>query len=121
MALKGAAHGTVIAAERQTSEGDAWAGALNLRRGQVSIFQSLCVPGRISKSSCSSPPRRAGGRVSRHPGTHRAMLQAEIKWVNDIYIDGKKVCGILTEAITDFETGSLESVVAGNRCEFQNA
>lgn len=24
----------------------------------------------------------------------------QIKWVNDIYIDGKKVCGILTEAVT---------------------
>nr|WP_209510478.1 biotin--[acetyl-CoA-carboxylase] ligase [Sedimentibacter acidaminivorans] len=39
--------------------------------------------------------------------------QAEIKWVNDIYIDNKKVCGILTEAITDFESGNVESVVIG--------
>lgn len=45
--------------------------------------------------------------------------QAEIKWVNDIYIDGKKVCGILTEAITDFETGSLESVVTGIGVNFR--
>ncbi len=27
-----------------------------------------------------------------------------IKWVNDIYVNNKKVCGILTEATTDFET-----------------
>lgn len=27
-------------------------------------------------------------------------LEPEIKWVNDIYIGGKKVCGILTEAVT---------------------
>ncbi len=27
-------------------------------------------------------------------------LAPKIKWVNDIYIDGKKVCGILTEAVT---------------------
>lgn len=26
---------------------------------------------------------------------------ARIKWVNDIYVGGKKVCGILTEAVTD--------------------
>lgn len=26
---------------------------------------------------------------------------ARIKWVNDIYIDGKKVCGILTEAVNE--------------------
>lgn len=27
-------------------------------------------------------------------------LDPKIKWVNDIYINGKKVCGILTEAVT---------------------
>ncbi len=26
--------------------------------------------------------------------------QTQIKWVNDLYLDGKKVCGILTEAVT---------------------
>lgn len=37
----------------------------------------------------------------------------KIKWVNDIFIDGKKVCGILTEAVTDFESGGLDWVVLG--------
>lgn len=36
-----------------------------------------------------------------------------IKWVNDVFYAGKKVCGILTEAVTDFETGGLDSVVVG--------
>ena len=39
--------------------------------------------------------------------------EPKIKWVNDIFIDGKKVCGILTEAVTDFESGGLEWVVLG--------
>lgn len=37
----------------------------------------------------------------------------KIKWVNDVFIDGKKVCGILTEAITDFEDGMVDSVIIG--------
>ena len=37
----------------------------------------------------------------------------KIKWVNDIFIDGKKVCGILTEAVTNFESGGLEWIVLG--------
>ena len=37
----------------------------------------------------------------------------QIKWVNDIYLKGKKVCGILTEANTDFETGQIDSLVTG--------
>ena len=36
-----------------------------------------------------------------------------IKWVNDVYVAGKKVCGILTEAVSDFESGALESVIVG--------
>lgn len=39
--------------------------------------------------------------------------QAGIKWVNDIFLDGKKVCGILTEASVSLENGSLEYAVLG--------
>lgn len=37
----------------------------------------------------------------------------EIKWVNDVYIDGKKVCGILTEAVVGMESGVAESMLIG--------
>jgi BirA family biotin operon repressor/biotin-[acetyl-CoA-carboxylase] ligase len=37
----------------------------------------------------------------------------KIKWVNDVYLSGKKICGILTEAVTDFETQTVTSVVIG--------
>ena len=37
----------------------------------------------------------------------------EIKWVNDVYLNGKKICGILCEAITDFETQRVSSVIIG--------
>lgn len=36
-----------------------------------------------------------------------------IKWVNDIYLEEKKVCGILTEGIMDMESKTLSSVVIG--------
>lgn len=37
----------------------------------------------------------------------------KIKWVNDVFLDGKKICGILTEAVTDFESGIVDSVIIG--------
>ena len=40
-------------------------------------------------------------------------IQLDIKWVNDLFYKGKKVCGILTEAVTDFEGGNIEFVVVG--------
>ena len=39
-------------------------------------------------------------------------IQLDIKWVNDLFYKGKKVCGILTEAVTDFESGNIEFVVS---------
>ncbi len=38
---------------------------------------------------------------------------ADIKWVNDVIMRGKKVSGILTEAATSVEDGSLEYVIPG--------
>lgn len=36
-----------------------------------------------------------------------------IKWVNDLFCRGKKVCGILTEASLSLETGGLDFAVLG--------
>ena len=42
-----------------------------------------------------------------------ADVDVKIKWVNDLYIGDRKVCGILCEASMDFETGGLEYAVLG--------
>ena len=42
-----------------------------------------------------------------------ADVQVGIKWVNDLYINRRKVCGILCEASMDFESGQLEYAVLG--------
>lgn len=40
-------------------------------------------------------------------------LNPEIKWINDIYLNNQKVCGILTEASSNFESGELNYVIIG--------
>lgn len=42
-----------------------------------------------------------------------AGVSTRVKWVNDILVDGRKVAGILTEAVGDLESGTMESVVVG--------
>ncbi len=39
------------------------------------------------------------------------ITNAEIKWPNDVLINGRKICGILTEAITKFNI--IENVIIG--------
>ena len=40
-------------------------------------------------------------------------LKVDVKWVNDLFVNGKKICGILTEAGCDFERGKLQYAVVG--------
>lgn len=40
-------------------------------------------------------------------------FEPRIKWVNDVFLNGKKICGILTEAAFGTENGRLEYAVPG--------
>lgn len=40
-------------------------------------------------------------------------LPAKIKWVNDIFIENKKICGILTEAVNNYQTGKVDKLIIG--------
>ena len=48
-------------------------------------------------------------------------IDCEIKWVNDIYLNGLKIGGILTEGITDFESGQIEHLVIGIGINYSTA
>ncbi|WP_057491338.1 bifunctional biotin--[acetyl-CoA-carboxylase] ligase/biotin operon repressor BirA [Streptococcus orisasini] len=45
-------------------------------------------------------------------------IDPEIKWVNDIYLNGKKIAGILTEAVSSIETGLITDVIIGMGINF---
>ncbi|MDO4281000.1 MAG: biotin--[acetyl-CoA-carboxylase] ligase [Peptococcaceae bacterium] len=40
-------------------------------------------------------------------------VQAQIKWVNDLFVEGRKICGILTEASVGLEEQQLRYAVVG--------
>ena len=40
-------------------------------------------------------------------------IECGIKWVNDIYVRGKKCCGILCEAVNDYGLGKMKYIVIG--------
>ena len=42
-----------------------------------------------------------------------AGFDPQIKWVNDVLMEGRKLCGILTEAVIEGETGMVSSLVVG--------
>ena len=40
-------------------------------------------------------------------------LPVQIKWVNDLFLNGKKICGILAESSCNFEKGTLNYAIIG--------
>ena len=111
LALEGAAHGTLVLAGGQT------AGRGRLGRS----FASPADKG-VYWSVVLRPPLPAANAQTATIGAAVAVcravqmlcgLELAIKWVNDLYYQGKKVCGILTEAGTDMESGQLEWLVVG--------
>lgn len=40
-------------------------------------------------------------------------ISPKIKWINDVFVDGKKISGILTEGFANFETGKIDAAYVG--------
>ena len=111
MAETGEKEGTVLIATEQTAGrgrlGRSFYSPKNtglymsvILRPQLSASESLFITTSAAVSAAESIDSVAG-------------ISTQIKWVNDIYLEGKKICGIFTEASIDFESGGLNYAVLG--------
>lgn len=108
LALDGAPHGTLVLTAHQS------AGRGRLGR----VFESPAGKGVylsvLLRPAASAQTATIGAAVAVCRAVQELCgLELGIKWVNDLYYQGKKVCGILTEAGTDLESGRLEWLVVG--------
>lgn len=97
----GAAHGTVVLAERQTQgkgrRGKSWGSPEG-----TGIWLSLLLRSSIAPDKASCLTLVAALAVSRAVEKVTG-LKAEIKWPNDLVLNGKKICGILTEMSSELD------------------
>lgn len=111
LASEGASHGTVIAADKQ-SAGRGRLGRSFFSPSGTGLYMSVIIRPEISIeaaqliTSCAAcaAAEALEGLCGR---------QVDVKWVNDLYMNGKKICGILTEASLSLETSSLDYAVIG--------
>lgn len=107
----GAPEGTVILAETQTSGKGRLGRSFHsppgggvymslLLRPPFSAQESLCITTCAAVAVCKA--------IEKH--TH---VESQIKWVNDVFCHGEKVCGISTEASLDLEGGGLHYAILG--------
>jgi len=111
LAARGAPHGTIIIADSQT------AGRGRFSRQFFSplhsgIYMSIILRPSLPAECAVMITSMAAVATSRAIESV-ADVDVGIKWVNDLYINRRKCCGILCEASMDFESGGLEYVVAG--------
>ncbi len=110
-AEEGAKEGTVAIAEEQT-QGRGRFGRSFYSPGGSGIYISILLRPSLSASQALLITTCAAVAVA-NAIERVSDRRAEIKWVNDVYIDGKKVCGILTEASLDMESGGLNYAILG--------
>ena len=109
LAAQGAAHGTVVVAEEQT------AGRGRLGRNWYSekssgIYASIILRPPLSPSAAPVLTLMAG-LAAQNAVSSTTGLAVDIRWPNDLLVNGKKVCGILTEMHAELDR--LHTVVLG--------
>ena len=109
MASDGAHHGTVVLAEEQTAGrgrfGRAW-----YSEKSSGIYVSIILRPPLAPSAAPVLTLMAG--VAAQAAIYRATsLATDIRWPNDLLLNGRKLCGILTEM--NAEVDRLHAVVIG--------
>lgn len=107
-----AGHGSFVLAGCQT-EGRGRRGRSFYSPQDAGIYLSVILEPKGSLQGESASDCRGGSGAVYRAVKKITGVELDIKWVNDLYHNGKKVCGILTEAVTDFESGNIEFAVVG--------
>lgn len=111
MAHDGAAHGTVVLAEHQTAGRGRLGRSFESPAG-AGIYMSMilrpnCRPDRLMHLTCAVA-------VAICDGVESALgFRPEIKWINDLVAEGKKLAGILTELSVNPQTGLVDFAIVG--------
>ncbi len=111
MAHDGAAHGTVVLAEHQTAGRGRLGRSFESPAG-AGIYMSMILrpnrrPDRLMHLTCAVA-------VAICDGVESALgFRPEIKWINDLVAEGKKLAGILTELSVNPQTGLVDFAIVG--------
>lgn len=111
LAQQGQEHRTLVISREQTA-GRGRSGNSFFSPKDTGLYMSLLL--RSDLISLEPQQTTVAAAVAACRGIERLTGQKpKIKWVNDLYLNGKKICGILAEAITDAKSAAISGVVVG--------
>lgn len=108
-ALHGAPHGEVLIAECQTA-GRGRLGRAFFSPSGSGIYMSILLRPSLPLSVAAGRVTTLAALAVSRAIAHVSGIETRIKWVNDLLIGGKKVCGILAEAVS---IGEENAVILG--------
>lgn len=111
-ASQGAAEGTVLVSGSQ-SQGRGRLGRSFFSPADTGVYLSVLLRPGFETPADAARLTTMAALAACEAVSEIAGRQAQIKWVNDVFLDGRKVAGILTEASVSLEDGSLDYVVLG--------
>ena len=112
MAKAGAGHGTVVIAKEQTA-GRGRFGRKFFSPADTGLYMSILMDVEETGISDISLLTCGAAVITLQAIEGLTGIKCGIKWVNDLYIESKKVCGILAEGVVEHTTGKIKSVVVG--------
>jgi BirA family biotin operon repressor/biotin-[acetyl-CoA-carboxylase] ligase len=110
LAERGAPEGTVVVADEQTAGRGRMARAWFSPPG-VNLYFSLLLRPRVPPSAATTLPLLAGWVMAQTLARMVPGLAPQIKWPNDIHVNGRKICGILCDM--QAEADCVRHVIVG--------
>ena len=112
MAAAGAPTGTALLAEEQSGGRGTHGRSFQSPRGE-GLYLSVLLRPRLTRLQDLLTLTGWVGVAAREAVERSSGAPVDIKWLNDLYLNGKKLCGILTELSFLGESGEPDYVVAG--------
>ena len=111
-AVRDAPQGLVIVAESQ-AEGYGRFGRDFYSPSGTGLYMSILLRPHFSDPKAPLLVTAAAAVAVAEAAEAISSRRADIKWVNDIYMDDQKICGILAEGAMDLESMNLQYIVLG--------
>ena len=118
LAVNGASHGTVIVAATQT--GGRGRKDHTFFSPEGGLYMSMVLKPELLFSTDYKEVTSFVGKSVISAIRELTGIESYIDGINDLYVDGKKICGILLEAGSEFDSGTLQWIVAGIGINFDS-
>ena len=118
LAMKGAAHGTVIVAAMQTGGRGRKDHSFFSPKG--GLYMSIVLKPEMLTDTDSKAVTSFVGNAVISAIRELTGIESYIDGINDLYVNGKKICGILLESGSEFDSNTLQWIVAGIGINFDS-